>query len=96
MEHILVCWIDEVPIKFTVMQRKDIVDGTKRLMEKNKLLHQVVTFSWKKRIYNGKIMRFGELTKVNHNVRIIIDPELYVNNFGIFLMAHCSIYWHSR
>lgn len=57
---ILVCWVDDDPIKYSVQSRCDICDGNLRAMPFETLVGMVVDMNWNRRTYKAKIINFGK------------------------------------
>ena len=60
-DYFLVTWIQEDPVRFSVMARADITEESVRKLSCDKLINQEISFKWNKKISNciGKILDSG-------------------------------------
>ena len=65
-EYFLVKWINEVPIRFTIMQRSDMSDHADKRMATAKLLNSEAGFKWKKKTCFGLVVKMGNKIYSNY------------------------------
>jgi len=58
---LLICWIEDNPIKFSIQTRSDISDGNLRGLPFESLIEKVIDINWNRRQFKAKIINFGNL-----------------------------------
>jgi len=77
---LLVCWIEDNPVKFSIQTRGDIVDGNIRALPAESLLGMIIPMTWNRRTFKAKVLNYGNGNTIvinfipmqNHCLRLIL------------------------